>query len=263
MPEIYPNVLTLVLCALIMAGAQLIYATVGFGAGMFAVALLALVLPDLADAVTILFVLTAVTEVWVLAHAWRSARFSLLLGLLAPMALGMWIGTQWLASADVAGLKRVLGVVVALAGVWFLYSAARSAGTPVDPPAAGVKRSRWKDWLSLPAGFASGVLGGLFGTGGPPVIIFLRGHGLDKGAFRATLLWYFLIMTCVRAVTYVRAGLLTGHEVIAAAWLLPASIGGMLAGMLLHRRLAERHFAIAVSALLVVLGGILLLGAGK
>ena len=39
MPELFPNLPTYVFCALVMAGAQLLYATVGFGAGMFSIAI--------------------------------------------------------------------------------------------------------------------------------------------------------------------------------------------------------------------------------
>ncbi len=92
MPDLFGNLPSFVACALIMAGAQLIYATVGFGAGMFAVALMAIVLPDLTDAVVVLLILTFVTEVWVLIRAWRLAR-TRLLGWLAPgMAVGLWLG---------------------------------------------------------------------------------------------------------------------------------------------------------------------------
>ena len=94
MPELYPDLLTFIACCLIMTGAQLIYATVGFGAGMFAVALLAMILPDLAGAVAVLLILTFVTEVSVLAQAWRETRLRLLLGLVPTMAIGLWVGTQ-------------------------------------------------------------------------------------------------------------------------------------------------------------------------
>ncbi len=65
MPELFPSVTVFVLCGLVVACAQMIYATVGFGAGMFSIALLAMLLPDLAGAVAALLLLTLVTEVWV------------------------------------------------------------------------------------------------------------------------------------------------------------------------------------------------------
>jgi uncharacterized membrane protein YfcA len=263
MPSLFVDLPTFVFCCLIMAGGQLIYATVGFGAGMFAVSLLALVLPDLAGTVTALFLITLVTELYVLFHAWRAARVRLLLGLLPTTVVGMWIGTQLLVAGDPADLKRVLGGVVLAAGAWFLHRELRTRGENVAPPAIGGAPPPRRTWWSLPTGLLAGVLGGLFGTGGPPVIIFLRGYGLDKGTFRATLLWYFLCMSAIRGVTYTSAGVLTMREVLAALWLLPASVVGMLTGMAVHRWLSERVFGLVVALLLMLLGLVLLVSGGR
>ena len=261
LPELFPDLTSYILCALVMAGAQLLYATVGFGAGMFTVALLAMVLPDLAGTVAVLLVLTVVTEVCVLARTWRQGRIWLLLGFVPTMALGLWLGTQVLAAGDVGILKRLLGVFVALAGVWFFIEQTRRRNHP-DPPNTPI-RNRWHGWICLPIGLISGVLGGMFGTGGPPIIIYLRTYRLDKGAFRATLLWYFLLMSIFRTGTYVQAGLLTQDVILAAMWLLPASLVGIVTGMALHRRMTEHHFGNLISLLLVILGVLLLIGVGK
>ena len=292
MPELFPSVASFVLCALVLVGAQLIYATVGFGSGMFSVALLALILPDLTGAVGTLLLLTCVTEAWVLIHAWRQAKARLLLGLLPTTAVGMWLGTELLVSGDVGLLKRGLGLVVLAAGMWFLYQERRRVveldgglrrrmrdGTGTEDGASGAQARRTGDepsaatptdatarrplWVCLPVGLASGVLAGLFGTGGPPVIVFLKSYRLDKGAFRATLLWFFLLMSGLRGTSYVQHGVLTWSEVSAALWLLPASLLGTVAGMVVHHKLSERHFAGIVSVLLMLLGALLLIGGGK
>ncbi len=274
MPECFTSVGVFVACCLVVAAAQLIYATVGFGAGMFSVALLALLLPDLQAAVAMLLVLTFVTEVWVLVHAWRDARLWLLAGLLPTAVLGMWLGTQLLVAGDVTDLKRGLGVFVICAGVWFLWDE-RQRRAPVRIAAAsmaegdhagagsGTRRRRIALLAALPIGLASGVLAGLFGTGGPPVIVYLRAYRLNKGAFRATILWFFMLMSLVRGTTYLRAGVLTWIELKAALWLLPAAMAGTMLGMIVHRRLSERHFATAVSVLLVILGAILAATGGR
>ncbi len=268
MPELFPNLTTLLLCGLIMAGAQLIYATVGFGAGLFAIALFALILPDLAPAVAMLLVLTFVTEVWVLAGHWRKAKLWLLVGLLPTAIIGMWFGTEILAGGSVGWLKRLLGLVVLASGLWFLFGERRSVvsiGT-TDTPNTGDSKQPWHrgtKWLSLPAGLLSGVLGGLFGTGGPPVIIFLRAYKLDKGAFRSTILWFFLMMSFVRTGTYLHSGLLTWNEIVAAGWLLPPSFAGTLLGMAAHRKLSEKHFGVVVATLLMLLGALLIVGLGS
>jgi uncharacterized membrane protein YfcA len=259
MPGLFPDLLAFVLSALVVAGAQLIYATVGFGAGMFSIALLALVLPDLSGTVAALWLLTFVTEVGVLAVAWREARLWLLIELLPTTIVGLWIGTAVLTAGDVGGLKRLLGAVVLVAGTWFLHEQ-RVGGARRD---ANSGQRRAGGWWAIPAGLASGTLAGLFGTGGPPVIVFLRAYRLEKGGFRATILWFFLMMSLIRGAAYWRAGLLDGGALLAAAWLLPASLAGMGAGLLVHRRLSERGFGFAVASVLMVLGGVLLATGGR
>lgn len=261
LPPLFPSMIAFLLSAVIVAGAQVIYATVGFGAGMFSVALLALLLPDLRGAVAALWLLTLVTEVWVLAHAWHHARVRFLLGLLPTTVIGLWIGTEILSSADVSGLKRALGGVVLAAGTWFLY---RDATTQEDTgDARHVRREGVRVWLSAPAGLVSGLLAGLFGTGGPPVIVLLKSYRLDKSAFRATILWFFLLMSVVRGVTYLRAEVLAGDELRAALWLLPGSLAGAVLGSMVHHRLSEGIFARVVSVLLMILGALLLLTGGR
>ncbi len=266
MPDLFPTMMSFVLASLVMLAAQLIYATAGFGAGMFSIALLAMLLPDFTGAVAVLLVLTFVTEVWVLLHTWREARMRLLLGLLPAMAVGLWLGTEALVSGDPTDLKRGLGVGIAAAGAWF-PSHGRGAHAAVstdgeNAPTAGGRRAAGIGLCTV-TGLTSGVLGGLFGTGGPPVIALLKHHHLAKGAFRATLLWYFMVMSVIRAGTYVRVGVLTTDVLHAVLWLLPPSLTGPLLGMVIHRKISARSFGLAVSILLIALGLALRVGGGS
>lgn len=270
MPELFPTVPLLLASVAVMAAAQMIYATLGFGAGMFAVSLLALMLPDLRGVVVVLLILTLITETWVLAFHWRRARFDLLLWLIPTTGAGLWIGTRLLVVADVGVLKRWLGLVVLAAGAWFLVARTRArqredagASHRPQPLAPSAKRLTLRALVSLPVGLAAGVLGALFGTGGPPVIVFFRAYGLDKRSFRATILMYFFTMSALRAATYLQVGLIDTRALHAAAALLPGSLIGVGLGFLIHRRLSEQHFASGVSALLIVLGALLAAGGGS
>lgn len=262
MPDLFGHPLPLIACVLIMAGAQLIYATVGFGAGMFAVTLMAMVLPDLTGVVVVLLILTLVTEVWVLTRAWRQARIRLVVWLVPGMAVGLWLGTRILVTTDVGLLKQFLGWVVAGAGLYFAFENRVRRGTQ-NPEESEKCLPLSVSWISLPVGFLSGVLGALFGTGGPPVIIFLRACRLDKATFRSTILMYFLLMSLLRAGTYTTAALFTMDRVWAAALLLPGSIAGVIVGTVIHNRISDRLFSQVISVLLIVLGLLLASGAGR
>lgn len=262
MPDLFGNLPSFIACVLIMAAAQLIYATVGFGAGMVAVALMALVLPDLTGIVVVLLILTFVTEVWVLARNWRQAKIRLWGWLVPGMAGGLWLGTQVLVTTDVSLLKRLLGLVVVGSGLYFIIEN-RVRNGDQNLMKAEARLPPKASWISLPVGLLSGFLGGVFGTGGPPVIVFLRACRLDKGAFRSTILLYFMLMSLLRAGIYTTADLLTVDRALAAALLLPGSVAGIIIGTIIHDRMSERRFSQAVSVLLVVLGILLTAGAGR
>ncbi len=253
---------TFIACILIMAVAQVIYTAVGFGAGMFAVTMMALVLPDLTDIVVVLLLPTLAVEMWVVARTWRQVKTNLLGWLVPGMAAGLWLGTRVLVTTDVSLLKRLLGLVVMAAGLYFMYEQRVRRGdqnlTQNDPH----RRSNTA-WISLPAGLLSGILGAMFGTAGPPVIIFLRGYRLSKAAFRSTILIYFLLMSLIRAGTYSTAGLVTADRAFAAALLLPSSVAGIIIGTIIHDRISEQRFSQVISVLLVVLGTLLVAGVGR
>jgi len=99
----------------------------------------------------------------------------------------------------------------------------------------------------------------LFGTGGPPLIVWFHLSAVGKSEFRANLMAIFLLMTGVRTVTYLANGLMTGERLWSALLVLPAVIAGAWLGHRLHLELAERTFRRMVSLLLAVLGVVLLL----
>jgi len=119
---LFPDVPSLVVACVIIAIAQMIYATVGFGSGMFAVTALALVTTDLAGVVVTLFFLTIATEVWILLRDGRRGLGRLLAAVLPGAAVGTFIGAQVLARGSAPILERVLGLLVAGVGIYFLAS---------------------------------------------------------------------------------------------------------------------------------------------
>jgi uncharacterized membrane protein YfcA len=262
MPDLFGSIQQFAVCMLIMLGAQLIYATVGFGAGMFAVALMALVLPDLADIVVMLLILTLIAEISVLARSWRHIESRMLVWLIPGLLIGLWLGTKILIAADMSLLKQILGFVVAGTGAYFFYES-RTGNQKQDSAGSRPRMFRGAGWFSLPVGLFSGVLGAIFGTGGPPVIVFLRACRLNKTAFRSTIMTYFLSMSILRAGVYSTTGLLTADRALAAVMLLPGTIAGIILGVILHERISERQFGYVVAILLVILGALLAAGLGR
>ncbi|HPA80235.1 MAG TPA: sulfite exporter TauE/SafE family protein, partial [Thermoanaerobaculales bacterium] len=137
------------------------------------------------------------------------------------------------------------GVVMVVVGGVFLL-------TPDRPPRPVPA------WTAPPVGLVSGVLTGLFGTGGPPLIFYSQLKGDDKTTFRGTLMAIFLLMTVVRVPSYAAFGLITAPRVWSSLALVPAAVLGAAVGDRIHLRVDEATFRRLVSIALVTIGATLL-----
>ncbi len=242
---VFPTWSALLLTAAVMLLAQGVYSLYGFGSGLIAVSLGALFLPDLTALVPLLLLVNLPTEGWV---SWRDRRVISLrqAGWLLPgMLLGLPLGT-WL--LKVVGEKpwaiTVLGVVVLIFAAWLLWDSVR----------AELPARRLPGPLGSLVGLVAGTVGAMFGTGGPPVILWFQLQGLDKAAFRATLLGLFLVMSIGRVPTYAAAGLFTAPVLVSVLFILPAGLAGLWLGQRLHISIPERRFRQGVAVVLGVLG---------
>lgn len=104
----------------------------------------------------------------------------------------------------------------------------------------------------------AGVVHGAFGTGGPLVVMTLGALGLDKRAFRATLAALWALLALFLLGSYALAGALTLESLRLSALLFPPMLVGLLLGQRVHARLDPARFRLAVDALLLVAGGVLL-----
>jgi hypothetical protein len=230
---------------LVLAVAEAVYVLLGFGAGLIAVGTMALLLPELKDAVVLLLLVNLPAEIWVVRSSWRQISWRGVLVIFIGVALGIPLGTWWLRFGDAAFLLVLLGVFLVIVGsVFFLFHAPEGRAM--------------KAWSAAPVGLMSGVLTGLFGTGGPPLILYYQLSGADKAAFRGHLMAIFLLMTTVRVPSYVAFGLVTAPRLWSALAVMPAVILGAMVGNSIHLRIDEMTFRRLVSAALVIIGLMLL-----
>ena len=229
----------------VLAVAQAVYVLFGFGSGLIAVGLLALIHPDLKDVVVMLLLVNLPAELAVSWRARRDVAWRPVAVLAAGVAAGIPIGTRLLQTAETGAILAGLGWFLIAVGLLFVRLPGKLAH---EPPR----------WLALPTGLVGGVLNGLFGAGGPPVIVWYHLTARDKGVFRGSLMTVFLLMGLVRAPVYAVGGLITGPRLASTAAVLPAVLAGAWLGQRLHLRLGEAAFRRLVAVLLAVLGLLLL-----
>ncbi|MCW8923430.1 MAG: sulfite exporter TauE/SafE family protein, partial [Gammaproteobacteria bacterium] len=112
-------------------------------------------------------------------------------------------------------------------------------------------------WAIL-AGSFGGLVGALFGTGGPFYVTYLKMRQLDKGAFRATIAMVFLVDGGTRMIAYASTGLFTTQVLMLVAVLFPVLLAAMYVGHHLHIKIKPHRFNQVIS-LLLFFSGIMLI----
>ncbi len=240
--------LSLIAAAAIALLAMTVRGLTGFGSALIMMPLLLMILaPRLA------LVSDAIVEVVIgVSLLYQVRRFTRLdyLKLMLPLSLlGVVAGSAALLQFEGDLVKRSLGVVVMLFALRQILA--------LRGPAAS--RTRWPRAWGYAAGLTSGVLGALFGTSGPPVVIFLENQ-IDSGAMlRGTLIAFFAALDTLRLGSYGLGGLLTPEALLTGAVMLPTAFVGTWIGTHAHLRVNERVFRVLVGGLLLLAGLLLVI----
>ena len=219
----------------------------GFGGALIAVPLLALKL-DLRYIVPMETLLEVGLSIILLPTIWRYISWRLVAILAIGTVVGSVAGTWLLSSLANPWLAKVLGVAVLLYGL-SLWLPRRNV-TENDPHVG---------W-GLLAGSAGGILGGLFGTSGPPYVIYLGSSLVNKNAIRGSLIGLFTLDYGLRAGLFTASGLMTSDVWIGALILTPAMAIGLFLGHKAQIRIDETQFQRILSGILCLSGLLLILG---
>jgi hypothetical protein len=226
--------------AAILLAAYFIRGITGFGSGLIAVPMLALFLP-LRFVVPLILLLDFTASIVIGGLTFRRVQWGEVSVLVPFGIVGVVVGTSLLVSLPKAPMLIALALFVLAFGLRSLL--ALHGTRPI---------SRW--W-AIPASLTGGTVGGLFGTGGPPYIIYLAHRVRDKGDLRATLSVLFFVEGLARILSFLAAGLLLSADVwLAYVVALPLMLGALYAGGHAHVGLSQPQMTRLVGALLLVAG---------
>jgi uncharacterized protein len=226
------SVAAFVLIAVAVLFAACLQASIGFGMGMLAAPIVALVDPSLVPGAIVLLGAVITLMVTVREHASIDLRGT---GwALAGRAPGTVVGSLLVVFLPERGLALVL------AGVVLLGVVLTSLGWAPEPRRPAL----------VAAGAASGVFGTATGIGGPPMaLVWQRSSG---ARLRGTMSGFFLVGSALSIVGLALAGAIDTHVLTSTAWLVPAVVAGYALSRLVNRVLDQRRLrltAIVVSAL--------------
>lgn len=171
-------------------------------------------------------------------------RKDVLLMMIIGAALGVPLGAYVLSSVESVILKRLFGFFLSCYAVKMFFRTKR-------------REKEISNYVGLIAGFLGGCLSGMFGTGGPPAIIYLTSKIEDRRVFRATLLLYFLVANSWQCATFCYAGLINMEVLKFILYLMPAFIFGNLMGSIMHIKINQALFNKVIASILFATGALL------
>ncbi len=238
-----PSLEVAVCSALILLLAYWVRGMTGFGSGLVAVPLLTLMWP-----VTVVVPVVVALDYLGSASqgvknvkrvAWREQ-----LWLIPFMVVGVLVGLWALREMGTTLLARLLGGFVVLYAIYQMLPLPDLRGSHA---------------AATYCGFLGGLVGTLFGTGGPFYVIYLNLRGLERLTFRATFAMNFLIDGGVRLIAFAVAGLFGGQTLGYLLAAVPIAGAGLYVGGRLQAGLSPRTFQIVIRLLLLLSGIALLL----
>ena len=232
-----------VLNAAIVLFASFLAGLFGFGFGIVATALLSLALPlaHAANLVNLASPFVTASLFWQLReHVDQRSVLRI-----APwLALGVVGGVLALAAIDSRLLVRVLGAFVVAVALWNLIA------KPLRVP-----ESVLGDAI---AGGLSGLFGGAFNSGGPPLIAYVYSRPGTPDQLKATLQALFLVSTFARMAFASAHGVMHAGILAEAALATPFAVAGQYFGHALSTRLSGERFRRLSWMGLLALGAVLL-----
>jgi uncharacterized membrane protein YfcA len=211
----------------------------GFGGGLIAVPVLAMVLP--LPAVIPIVVLQGICltgfMTWTLRRYLDPGRFLPLIitgTLFTPV--GMWI----LITSDTGWLKVLVGILIVFVALALMFNLRANIPERKSTYAA--------------TGVISGTLNGTCSIAGPPIVLLLANQGVEKQIFRANISLFFFIITLCNGFGLSASGLVTSDTLGYASLAIPAMLVGLFFGSKIAKRIAEKPFNKLVITIVLLSG---------
>jgi hypothetical protein len=213
---------------------------IGFGSALIAVPLLAHYFP-LTFVVPLILVLDFVSSVVLSRHMRLEVRWDEIRLLLPASLAGILFGAFLLVNLPREPMLLGLGLLVSFFGVRYLFNL--HSEKPVS-----------RLW-SIPTGLIGGLIGALFGTGGPPYVVYLAHRLHNKSQLRSTISGLLMLDGALRIITFLFMGLFMQSNLLVSLLLaLPLTAVGLYLGNKVHLGITHRQQLALIGGLLLLSG---------
>ena len=235
---------------LLAIGASFIQRTIGFGFGIFIMTALPFLMPSYAEAVTLSGLLSLTSATIVMIRYVRYVTWKRLLPMVAAFVIFSTIAILLLDRIEGRAMRMILGMMLLILCLYFSFF--KEKIQKFIRPTTG--------WL-LGTGSFSGVMGGLFGMHGPPIVLYLITSEPTKDHYMGMIQTYAVITNITMLVVRAYNGYITTAVGTAYLYGLGGLAIGVLAGNWAYRRIPSKLFTYLVYAYIGISGTIILLTA--
>ena len=240
----------LIYIILLATGASFIQRTVGFGFGIFIMTSLPFLMPSYGEAVTLSGLLSLTSASVVMVKYLKYVNWKRLLPIVAAFVLFSTLAICMLDKIEGNTMRRVLGILLVVISLYFSFF--KEKIQKLVKPTRG-----WQ----LGTGTASGIMGGLFGMHGPPVVLYLIASEPDKDHYMGMIQTYAVITNITMLVVRACNGYVTPAVGNAYLYALGGLAIGVIAGNWAFSRIPNRLFTYIVYTYIGISGLIILLTA--
>ena len=232
---------------LLAIGASFVQRTIGFGFGIFIMTALPFLMPSYAEAVTLSGLLSLTSATVVMAKYIKYVTWRRFLPIVVPFMIFSTLAIFLLDRIEGPIIRRILGIMLIFLSMYFSFF--KEKLQRYIKPTTG-----WQ----LGTGTASGIMGGLFGMHGPPVVLYLIVSEPDKDHYMGMIQTYAVITNIIMLAVRAYNGYVT--PVVGTTYLygLGGLAIGVLAGNWAYKRIPARLFTYIVYASIGISGIIIL-----
>lgn len=241
---------SLIYLILLAAGASFVQRTIGFGFGIFIMTVLPFLMPSYGEAVTLSGLLSLTSATVVMIKYLKYVTWKRMLPIAAAFVIFSTIAIFLLDRIEGQAMRVILGIMLILISLYFSFF--KDKLQKIIRPTKG-----WQ----FGAGTASGIMGGLFGMHGPPVVLYLISSEPDKDHYMGMIQTYAVITNIAMLIVRAFAGYVTPAVGGAYLYGLAGLAIGVIAGNWAYRRIPGKLFTYIVYAYIGVCGLVIFLTA--
>ena len=233
---------------LLAAGASFIQRTIGFGFGIFIMTALPFLMPSYAEAVTLSGLLSLTSATVVMIQYVKFVTWKRLLPMVGAFVIFSTAAIFMLDKIEGPAMRHILGIMLIILSLYFSFFKEKLQKF-IRPT---------KGWL-LGTGSVSGVMGGLFGMHGPPVVLYLVVSEPSKDHYMGMIQTYAVITNITMLIVRAWNGYVTPTVGITYLYALGGLAIGILVGNWAFKRIPSRLFTYIVYAYIGISGMIIFL----